>query len=232
VSTRASPETHRPSRRNRDDRPRRYKANLGVPIRPQTSRDPRRGHPGVPRRGLRRGEHGRNRDGRRVSKPTVYNHFADKQQLFEQIVNDLVAVITQRFYGQIVNLSDDGDLAKRLRELARLLLKGVMQPTSLRLRRLVIGEAGRSPDLGRAYERQGPGRARAAWATAFKRLADEGRLRLRDPALAAEHFQSLVLTTPLNHAMFSGDDRPPGAAQIKRYADRAVDVFLAAYGSA
>jgi TetR/AcrR family transcriptional repressor of mexJK operon len=167
-----------------------------------------------------------------VSKPTVYNHFADKQQLFEQIVNDLVAVITRPFYEQIVNLSDDGDLAKRLRELARLLLKGVMQPTNLRLRRLVIGEAGRFPDLGRAYERQGPGRARAAWATAFKRLADDGRLRLRDPALAAEHFQSLVLTTPLNHAMFSGDDRPPGAAQIKRYADRAVDVFLAAYGSA
>ena len=166
-----------------------------------------------------------------VSKPTVYNHFADKQQLFEQIVNNLVAVITQPFYEQIVNLSDDGDLAKRLRELARLLLKGVMQPANLRLRRLVIGEAGRFPDLGRAYERHGPERALAAWTTAFKRLADTGVLRMRDPTLAAEHFQSLVLTTPLNHAMFSGDDRPPGAAQLKRYADNAVDVFLAAYGS-
>ena len=166
-----------------------------------------------------------------VSKPTVYNHFADKQQLFEQIVNDLVAVITQPFYEQIVNLSDDGDLAKRLRELATLLLKGVMQPTNLRLRRLVIGEASRFPELGRAYEQHGPGRAIAAWTTAFKRLADEGLLRLHDPALAAEHFQSLVLTTPLNHAMFSGDDRPPGATQLKRYTDSAVDVFLAAYRS-
>jgi AcrR family transcriptional regulator len=102
------------------------------------------------------------------------NHFADKQQLFEQIVNDLVAAITQPFYEQIVNLSDDGDLAKRLRELATLLLNGVMQPTNLRLRRLVIGEASRFPDLGRAYEQHGPGRAIAAWTTAFKRLADEG----------------------------------------------------------
>jgi TetR/AcrR family transcriptional repressor of mexJK operon len=151
-----------------------------------------------------------------VSKPTVYNHFAE---------------ITQPFYEQIVNLSDDGDLAKRLRELATLLLKGVMQPTNLRLRRLVIGEASRFPDLGRAYEQHGPGRAIAAWTTAFKRLADEGLLRLRDPALAAEHFQSLVLTTPLNHAMFSGDDRPPRATQLKRYTDSAVDVFLAAYRS-
>lgn len=167
-----------------------------------------------------------------VSKPTVYNHFADKKQLFDQIVNDLVATITQPFDEQIANLADDEDLAKRLRELAGLLLTGVMQPTNLRLRRLVIGEASRFPDLGRTYEQQGPERALAAWTTAFKRLADEGRLQLQDPALAAAHFQSLVLTTPLNHAMLSGDDRPPKAAQRKRYADSAVDVFLAAYGTA
>ena len=166
-----------------------------------------------------------------VSKPTVYNNFADKQQLFEQIVNNLVAEITQPFYEQIVNLSDDGDLAKRLRELATLLLKAVMQPTNLRLRRLVIGEASRFPDLGRAYEQHGPGRAITAWTTAFKRLADKQLLQLQDPALAAEHFQALVLTTPLNHAMLSGDDRPPGPARLKRYTDSAVDVFLAAYRS-
>jgi hypothetical protein len=106
-----------------------------------------------------------------------------------------------------------------------------MQPTNLRLRRLVIGEASRFPDLGRAYEQHGPGRAIAAWTTAFKRFADKGLLQLQDPALAAEHFQSLVLTTPLNHAMLSGDDRPPGPAQLKRYTDSAVDVFLAAYRS-
>ena len=95
----------------------------------------------------------------------------------------------------------------------------------------MIGEASRFPDLGRAYEQHGPARAIAAWTTAFKRLADKGLLQVQDPALAAEHFQSLVLTTPLNHAMLSGDDRPPGPAQLKRYTDSAVDVFLAAYRS-
>lgn len=29
--------------------------------------------------------------------------------------------------------------------------------------------------------------------------------------------------------MFSGDDRAPAPAQLKRYTDSAVDVFLAAY---
>jgi TetR/AcrR family transcriptional repressor of mexJK operon len=165
-----------------------------------------------------------------VSKPTVYSHFADKQQLFEQIVTDMVAGITQPFYEQIVNLSDEGDLAEHLRELAGLLLTAVMQPANLQLRRLVIGEASRFRDLGRAYERHGPQRAIAAWTTAFRRLADKGLLRVEDPALAAEHFNWLVLSIPLNHAMFSGDDRPLRRAQVKRYTDSAVDVFLAAYG--
>ncbi len=166
-----------------------------------------------------------------VSKPTVYKHFADKQQLFEQIVTDLVAGITRPFYDQIVNLSEDGDVASHLRELARLLLAAVMQPQNLRLRRLVIGEASRFPDLGRAYEEQGPKRAIAAWTAAFTRLAEKGRLQLEDPELAAEHFQWLVLSAPLNHAMFSGDDRAPRRAQVQRLTDSAVDVFLAAYGA-
>lgn len=166
-----------------------------------------------------------------VSKPTVYNHFADKQQLFEQIVSDMVAGITQPFYEQIVNLTEDGDLAEHLRKPARLLLKAVMQPANLQLRRLVIGEARRFPDLGRAYEQQGPQRAIAAWTTAFKRLAEKGLLRLEDPALAAEHFNWLVVSIPLNHAMLCGDHRPLRRTQLERYADRAVDVFLAAYGT-
>lgn len=80
---------------------------------------------------------------------------ADKQQLFEQIVTDMVTGITRPFYDQIVNLSDDGHLANHLRKLAMLLLTAVMQPANVQLRRLVIGEASRFPDLGRAYERDG-----------------------------------------------------------------------------
>ena len=42
--------------------------------------------------------------------------------------------------------------------LARQLLATVMQPRILQLRRLVIGEAGRFPELGRTFYEQGPGR--------------------------------------------------------------------------
>jgi TetR/AcrR family transcriptional regulator, mexJK operon transcriptional repressor len=167
-----------------------------------------------------------------VSKPTVYNHFADKQQLFGQIVKDMIEGITEPFYDQLLNLTDSDDLEKHLREVACRLLTAVMKPPNLQLRRLVIGEASRFPELGHAYETQGPGRAISALTIAFERLAERGALRTDDPALAAAHFNWLAVSIPLNHAMLAGDDRPSGRTTLRRYADSAVRVFLAAYGGA
>src|SRR5437762_212561 len=104
-----------------------------------------------------------------------------------------------------------------------------MQPRVLQLRRLVIGEAGRFPDLGRTFYEQGPGRTIAALATAFERLAARGLLHVDDAPLAAEHFNWLIMSIPLNRAMLLGTDEPP-ESERDRYADAGVRVFLAAYG--
>ena len=101
----------------------------------------------------------------------------------------------------------------------------------LQLRRLVIGEASRFPELGRVFYEQGPGRTIAALAAAFERLAARGVLQLDDPLLAAAHFNWLVLSIPLNQAMLLGTDEPASAAELDRYADAGVRVFLAAYGA-
>ncbi len=166
-----------------------------------------------------------------VSKPTVYKHFADKQHLFAQIVGDTIDNFTEPFHDEVVNLKDCGNVAEHLRDLARRLLAAVLQPRLLQLRRHVIGEARRFPELGRTYEQRGPDRAITALTTAFERLAEQGALRLDDPALAAAHFNWLVLAIPLNHAMVCGDDQPPGKTERERYVDGAVHVFLAAYGA-
>jgi AcrR family transcriptional regulator len=166
-----------------------------------------------------------------VSKPTVYNHFADKQQLFAQMLIDTIDELTQSFYEQVAEQPENVDVRDYLRDLARLLLHAVMQPQNLRLRRLVIAEAGRFPELGRMYEERAPGRAIKAFTEAFKRLAKSDALQIEDPALAATHFNWLVLSTPLNHAMLSGDDRGLRRNQEGQYADDAVRVFLAAYSA-
>ncbi len=66
-------------------------------------------------------------------------------------------------------------------------------------------------------------------ASQFRILAERGRLRLDDPQLAAQHFNWLVLSIPLNQAMFS-IDLDFGPAELDRYADEAIRIFLAAYG--
>jgi hypothetical protein len=54
-------------------------------------------------------------------------------------------------------------------------------------------------------------------------------LQLDDPRLAAAHFNWLVVSIPLNRAMFLGEDQPPARAELNRYADAGVRAFLAAY---
>jgi TetR/AcrR family transcriptional regulator, mexJK operon transcriptional repressor len=54
-------------------------------------------------------------------------------------------------------------------------------------------------------------------------------LHVPDPLLAAEHFNWLILSIPMNRAMFSGDDEPFDRGRLEYYADEAVRVFLAAY---
>jgi TetR/AcrR family transcriptional repressor of mexJK operon len=166
-----------------------------------------------------------------VSKQTVYKHFADKASLFSEIVVATVGEVSDPVHDEVRRLDDSDDVEADLRGLARDLLRMVMQPRILQLRRLVIGEAGRFPDLGCVFYEQGPGRTIAALATVFEQLAARGVLRLDDPRVAAAHFNWLVMSIPLNRAMFLGEDRPPARAELNRYADAGVRAFLAAYSN-
>jgi len=166
-----------------------------------------------------------------VSKQTVYKHFADKKRLFTEIVISTVDEASDQVSNEVFSVQDTGDVEADLRDLARRQLALVIQPRILQLRRLVIGEVARFPELGRAFYDQGPGRTIAALAATFERLAERGLLHLDDPFLAAAHFNWLIMSIPLNRAMLLGDDEPPAPTDLDRYADTGVRVFLAAYGT-
>ncbi|MEX0666945.1 MAG: TetR/AcrR family transcriptional regulator [Acidimicrobiia bacterium] len=166
-----------------------------------------------------------------VSKQTVYKHFVDKEALFSELVIATVRAASDPVHDELVSLQDSGDIEADLRDLARRQLAKVMQPQVLQLRRLVIGEASRFPNLGRTFYELGPGRTIATLATVFEGMAEQGLLHLDDAALAAEHFNWLIMSIPLNRAMLLGDDEPPTDAELELYANSGVNVFLAAYGA-
>jgi TetR/AcrR family transcriptional regulator, mexJK operon transcriptional repressor len=165
-----------------------------------------------------------------VSKQTVYKHFADKESLFAAIVAAAVDAAGNPVLEEVDALAESDDLAADLRAFARGQLGRVMQPRLMQLRRLVIGEANRFPDLGREFYERGAGRSIAGLAVAFERLTARGLLRAPDPELAAAHFNWLVMAAPVNRAMLLGDEAIASETELDRYAEGGVRAFLAAYG--
>jgi len=86
----------------------------------------------------------------------------------------------------------------------------------LQLRRLVIGEADRFPELSLTYWERGFERGLATVADGLRGLAERGLLRLDDAHVAAQHFAGLILWVPMNDVMFRG-----AAAQLARRGARA-----------
>jgi TetR/AcrR family transcriptional repressor of mexJK operon len=164
-----------------------------------------------------------------VSKQTVYTHFADKERLFSDLIVGVTDSVGPFLDDLAATLRDTDDLEADLRQAARRYLAQVLRPEVVRMRRLLIAESGRFPELARTYYERTSGRTLATLASCFQRLAERGLLSLDDSDLAARHFAYLVLGAPLDRAMFCGDDELP-LADLERQADAAARVFLAAYG--
>jgi AcrR family transcriptional regulator len=163
-----------------------------------------------------------------VSKQTVYKHFESKVGLFREVVTNIVRAREVGITAELLS-SAGGSFEDQLRSFARFFLKGVMQPDVIRLRRLVIGEAERFPELGEAFYELGPKRAAAQLALALSELAAQQGFFLQDPVMAAEHLFCLILSIPLDRAMLLTDDHGLTEADLDRYADEGVGVFMRAY---
>ncbi|HEX6151449.1 TetR/AcrR family transcriptional regulator [Nocardioides sp.] len=166
-----------------------------------------------------------------VSKQTVYSHFVDKSRLFSALVTADIAGSETSAHPLIEAMPNSEDVERDLRTFARAHLEDVMQPDLLRMRRMLIGEAERFPELAKAWYDAGPVRSCAVFASWFEALDERGLLRVPDPMLAAQHFNWLVLSIPVNAAMSVPDAAPLYTKrELQYFADEGVRVFLAAYG--
>lgn len=163
-----------------------------------------------------------------VSKQTVYKHFGSKEALFVEIVSSMTAQAGDGVHIEPA-VSDADEATKYLSDYAMRQLTAVLTPTLVQMRRLVIGEAGRFPDLARVLYEQGPQRALASMTAAFARLDTDGVLHVPDPALAAEQFNWLVMSGPVNRAMLLGDSAIPPRRELQRHADATARLMVAAY---
>lgn len=166
-----------------------------------------------------------------VSKVTVYKHFSDKHGLFVAVFTGAIEEAEQDSRPLVDHLAESTDVEKDFRTFARQHVAVVTQPHLIQLRRMIIAESNRFPELARTWHRAGPERAHSTLAGQIEQLAHRGLLRVADPLLAAQLLNYLILSVPVNEAMFTGRDKPFSRRELHRYADEAVRVFMAAYGA-
>jgi len=162
-----------------------------------------------------------------VSKQTIYNHFGDKAHLFRAVMHATVAE-TGAGMGPPPgdDLAESDDLDRDLRRFGRQLARGVLAPDIAAIRRVLIAELDRHPELIEEWGTQGRELHRML-ATAFARLNERGVVDVPDPMLAA---QQLVLLTAGNAMTISrfGTDTPPSDA-LDKAVDDGVELWLRAY---
>ncbi|MET8050235.1 TetR/AcrR family transcriptional regulator [Streptosporangium sp. NPDC005286] len=128
-----------------------------------------------------------------VAKPTVYNHFHDKETLFRTVMRDSADRSTARIIAAFATLPDDGaDLAGELERVGHLMVECQLSEEGWALQRLLYAEAARLPDLYDEVVARGGIPALNVLAGRLAGLANRGHLEIDDPAVAAGQFMALV----------------------------------------
>src|SRR5690606_6502982 len=100
-------------------------------------------------------------------------HFSSKEALFVEIVSSLTNATGDLVHNEAPALKD-GELEDYLVAYAYRQLTAVLVPQIMQLRRLVIGEVGRFPELASVLYERGPMRAMTMLAGIFEGLRKQG----------------------------------------------------------
>ncbi len=161
-----------------------------------------------------------------VSKATVYHHFRDKQRLFVACALEKSRELRERLAALLE--APSGDVERDLGQFGETFLRALLSHDSLALRRVILAEAPRFPELGKALLEDGPLATRARLAEYLRSRAAAGALRIEDPRLAAFQFVSLCQGDLVLYAEFGVMTTPP-EERIRAAVRGAVRTFLRAY---
>jgi AcrR family transcriptional regulator len=159
-----------------------------------------------------------------VSKGTLYVYFADKNRLFEAILEDEALQKSKVVY----NLDPGRDVETTLREFGRAYIGSMCRPGGGSSIRTVMAIAERMPDIGRQFYEN-------VLAKTFSRLADYLQARIKpddlaieDCELAAAQFMQMCQATLFLPFVFQAEPAP-SAERIARVVDSATRIFLTTY---
>ncbi|MCF2527165.1 TetR/AcrR family transcriptional regulator [Yinghuangia soli] len=163
-----------------------------------------------------------------VSKPTIYNHFGGKENLFRTVIAEAAGESRERILSALEDFPADGaELPGRLTAIAHRVVECQAGAKGWALQRLVYAEAARFPDLYDTIRVGGTVQIVEALAGRLARLAHSGHLDLDDPVTAAGQFLALVAgDLPTLTALGT---RPVDPDALDRAVAAGVTTFLRAF---
>jgi AcrR family transcriptional regulator len=157
-----------------------------------------------------------------VSTKTLYRLIPTKAELFTNVVSDRIGRFMLQIDYEAVGALDLPAALERL-----LIAYGTLtlDPETIAIQRLVIGESDRFPEIAAAFYESAVARTSHAMEAWLRRQCERALIRLDDPQVAAGMLRGMMIMEPQRAAMLR--QRPvPSAEEIASRARVVAQVFL------
>ncbi|MGO9421578.1 TetR/AcrR family transcriptional regulator [Roseiarcus sp.] len=157
-----------------------------------------------------------------VSTKTLYRLIPTKAELFADVISDRIRRFVLEFD---VSPIDTLDAAAAIERMLVIFGTLALEPQTVALTRLVIGECRSFPEVGAAFYENAILRTTKAMEDGLRRLRDRGLIALDDPREAASMLRGMMVMEPQRAAML-GQIEPPDGEAIAARARRCARLFL------
>ena len=159
------------------------------------------------------------------SRNTLYGHFGGKEGLFRAMVEEHCTRIAEE-------LADVHDLGatnpeEGLNRYGLHIARTLATPETTAILRILVSEGERIPDIAETFVRIGPERMVGHLADYLHRLANAGRLRIKDPVAAARLFNGMVVGHLFPKRLILPGE-PIAVAEVEATVRESVSLFLRA----
>ena len=166
-----------------------------------------------------------------VARRTVYNVYGDKEALFRVVLLQATE-IAESYAERLADASTDldgGGIEAVFIAMARDLADSIVGGPVIAVRRLLISEVRRFPELAADYYDRAPGLVMRTLAATIARFHAAGVLHAPDAERAGEHFAFLTIGASLDRGLFDVEPSSGAAALAHERAESGARAFLRAY---
>lgn len=160
----------------------------------------------------------------KASKVTLYSYFPCKDDLF----GAFAAESGKGIIDTLETSKEEDGLQATLQHLGMAYLNLVTRQEIVNVNRLIIGEAGRFPQLSLIFYENGPRQTLISICNVLDSLMQRGLLRRAELRRTGLYFKALCEAGLVERQLW-GLDHPPAEEKLREAVDAAIEAFLPAY---